>query len=287
MLPVYAAAYGWSGAMLHHAVELGERLDDIAPPSFFQAYTDPQKLALFAVGGYLYRKGLVPQMREGQTLPLGREAAHERQLGPHAPKAIHRGVGLAPETPLLVPLETRLSESESAAPAGGTRRLALPAQAGATPFRFSPKERLFAVDNGALNLATGALDRVALSHLRLRGPVPGAVVLLPLDGRPIAESSKLLLVAVSSVKNRGGSCRATTHLEDKANIYVCEKGRRPTLMRAMRLKVEIAGLSGEPKVQALDGGGVPSGPVPSTYSKEDRSLSFDFPAGTIWCLVTR
>ena len=81
------------------------------------------------------------------------------------------------------------------------------------------------------------------------GDVPATVWASSLDGRPLADSSRILLTHLTDVQNTG------TTYEDDTMCVLTAWGALPHLMRNGRAKVALALASGEFDVFALDGDG--------------------------------
>jgi hypothetical protein len=108
-----------------------------------------------------------------------------------------------------------------------------------------------------------------------------SLVLSSMDGKPIAQSGKLLLTAGSRVTN--------TNLKwNEAHTRTANQGESPTLIEPVTGVVSLCGLQGATGVSAvaLDGTGHATGePVVAKKSGDAWSLPVGDPA-TTWYLIT-
>lgn len=113
------------------------------------------------------------------------------------------------------------------------------------PYRSDTGELVWDLERGVVTIDTpfvqaaiGFLGRrtIRLSQMTLRSVTDFAAVgLVSLDGRPIAQSEKLLLTAVSRVKNTDMILK-----RDVVGFYVLEDwGKAPILVQDVRARIEL------------------------------------------------
>jgi hypothetical protein len=100
------------------------------------------------------------------------------------------------------------------------------------------------------------------------------ISLVALDGKPVADSSRLLLTAVARVENKGQKWN-----EERTGVY--DWGEGPTLAEPVPLTLELPGNGW--RATALEGTGRPRQSVPMDGS----TLTTDPSHGTLWYLLSR
>ena len=111
-----------------------------------------------------------------------------------------------------------------------------------------------------------------------------AVLLVPLDDQPIAESDRLLLVAADSESNT--DLRWAAGENDADRKTVTDWGTGPSAIRPLSARVNLRGLGTRPlTVQPLSAAGVPIGQPVRYDDVGDVRISLD--QTTVWYLLTR
>ena len=106
-----------------------------------------------------------------------------------------------------------------------------------------------------------------------------SIALAALDGKPIAESDKVLLVAVGRVENTNMGWN-----EDRTSVSN-RWGTEPTVAEGIPATIKLK--SGSWRVQSLDGSGAPKGDLPCQRSDEGETVfSIGAQYKTLWYLIT-
>jgi hypothetical protein len=258
LLAAYGAFHDWDG-VYWYSFEHSEAAQWIPKyPGHFDSRQDPVKMSQLALGALIFLRGDVAtakrivrrdytaaQVRESLRLPA---AAHAPYFTP----------GFPPELPLVH--STRIGSLDARRPTRSWPRVR-------TPYESDTRELRWELDNGqglvtintprAQGLA-GHLTkgRPRLADVILESKTPfGAVLVASLDGKPIAESSRLLVTAGARTHNAGMKWN-----DDRTSLL--ETGGPPMLIEVLEGDLQIR-LKGSPKraeVLPLDGAGRALGP---------------------------
>ena len=292
MLAAMAGFQGWD-ALYHYT--WGHRLDDLEADrvtEFFNAAGHPAKQGLLPAAAVMFRLGLVAPGRQEIALPVNDtqlfdlatrldggmwgswRVLWDRQAGLHGGLALRHRVGL------------RITGDQPAAglPGAAPAPLQSPYESDTGEWTWDTATGVFILRAPAARVWCGALGgqtrTAADTQLRvdaLDGPTPHAtVVLVALDGRPVATSDRLLLTALRRAENEGMGFNA-----DRTTVGD-QWGRGPARVLGLR-----ATLSLPPgtwwTVETLDAAG-----QRARSEKTARNELAISPADqTIWWLLTR
>jgi len=208
MLAAFAALQGWDGIFQFCYGEQPQDWSEAAIQGYFRMACDPAKLALFPVAANLFRRGDVRPAPAELTLlvPQHRLAELVREYG-GSTSGMWEQVGVTPEEALRRRLAVEFSEREE---------LGLQAQEelvwrGAPEVRWSAAEDgggAFLVDTPKTKVVLGPVAGQTLELGKVRFEVGqtgtgwAALALTSMDGQPISESGRMLLVVMSKVENQ-------------------------------------------------------------------------------------
>ena len=96
------------------------------------------------------------------------------------------------------------------------------------------------------------------------------------DGKPLARSGRLLLVAAGAVENTGMGWNA-----DHTSVGT-QWGRAPTVCEGIAAKVVLTTAAKAARIQALDGNGARAGEVPATLAAGKLSFEIGPQFKTLW-----
>jgi hypothetical protein len=285
ILAGYAAFQDWDGLFAYTFAH--DDLLALKPymKGHFDHAKDPVKVPQLAAGALLFLRGDVRSALETAERTYTREQVFESLRLPGAERPL-----FTPGMPRSLPLRKRVRVRSFDGPATG-------------PFEADPGEAPVRSDTGELAWRSGAkrtglvtvdaacsqalVGFVAAGKGRTRhldgsalAPEFCAVTLGSLDGKPVAESERLLLTAGARVANAGMAWDAKrTTLE--------AWGTAPSEIEPVTGPLRLPGLAGAKAVelQPLDGAGRPMGaPVPAARDGDAWSLTLGKPA-TTWGVV--
>ena len=107
-----------------------------------------------------------------------------------------------------------------------------------------------------------------------------SIAIAALDGKPIAESDRVLLVAVGRVEN--------TNMEwNEERTSVSNRwGKEPTVAEGIPATITFT-KSGKIEIQPLDGTGMPKGDVQCEKSDEGTAFTIGAQYETLWYLIRK
>ncbi len=154
--------------------------------------------------------------------------------------------------------------------------------------KVNPQIALYTVNAPAVRAVVGYLGgrSVTLGDVKIEMPTTetnwASIAIAALDGKPISESDKILLVAVGRVENTNmGWNENRTSVSNKW-------GTEPTVAEGIPATITIHNVpSSESTVQLLDGTGMPKGDVPCHESDGETVFTIGAQYKTLWYLITR
>lgn len=313
MLASFAAAQDWDGVFMF-AYSHAAAWETDAPRSFFDIQANPVKMVQMAAGALLFRREDIPApstavvtyippeqlftlaARHGpwsdslMKAPEVDSPPHVRFFARHTvrfdldwkrcglqPAADSPGsfiIGGEGETIDLVPEK---SEGPLWRSAGNVLAW----------FADGPKTGIFAAAGGrsaaVVGFAGGKPQAVGPAKVALESPRFAALTLSALDGRPLGESSRILITACARTENAGQEWNA-----DRTSV-ADRWGRGPTLIEPVRatLTLKREGGAGAAKLLALGGDGKPMKELP-VEAVADGALKIVLPGdpATLWYVLT-
>jgi hypothetical protein len=296
MIASFAAVQDWDGVFQFDWG--GTNWSDGKINGYFSLQQHPAKLAFLPAAALMFRRGDVAPAKGAMRLNI--PASHVEKLTAEntSMTAAWRKAGAEP-TELLSrrasvsfqvdrDLRARSSpESKSVAPAESRPAESRPEVAihlAETPLQVSRTGRagsqlawdtdapLYTVDAPAAKAIVGrCAGKTTLGGAEFAvKPNPRNFAVLALnaaDGKPLAQSRRLLLVAAGNVENTGMSWN------DDHTTVSNKWGSAPTVCEGIAAKVTLATKLKSPKVFALDGSGARGGEVPASVA--DGRLSFE------------
>jgi len=284
MLASFAAFQDWDGIYQFCYRSRGIVEEEHRLTGYFELWSHPGKLVFVPIAALMYRMGAVAPGRDAivVTVPTGDAA---RQV------ALHPPYGLDFDLPRTGALRRRVG-LELSAEAGAAEPPELETS-GATHASDTGEIVWDASDEGAaVYTVNAAAVRVAVGYITGRTITLGdvsievtkaangwaAVAVGALDGKPIGESTRVLVVAVGRVEN------SDMGWDDNRRTVSNHWGRAPVVAEGIEATLRVPGRG---KVLALDGTGTPKGDVPS--EEENGGLTFKLGPQhqTLWYGVTR
>ncbi|MFZ4765323.1 MAG: carbohydrate binding domain-containing protein [Roseimicrobium sp.] len=284
--PLFAAMgclQDWS-ALNHFAFQHGSAFGSDKITSFFNSDGHPAKQAFMPLAALVFRQGLIKPHHSASQLALDRTAieAYTAQKAGDLWGSWRELWSQAQQNGALAWQQKtgyRLSEGR----AGGITLTTAPAP---TAVQWDTKTPSLAVASTGAALASGKLGSTPQEAVKL-GPItlyPSArsapqhntYMLAALDGKPIEESRKLWLCALSRAENPGMGWDATRR--SVSNQW----GRGPALVLGVKAKISLPGTATW-KVEALD----PTGAPKSIVAEKAQSFAIAPEQQTVWWLLTR
>lgn len=258
LLAAYGAFHDWD-AVYWYSFEHSDPSQWIPKyPGHFDSRQHPVKMTQLALGALIFLRGDVNTAK--RTIPRDYSAAQVREsLRLPAQHAPYFTPGFPAELPLVH--STRIGSLNAAKPTrswpGGVR----------APFVNDTRELTWELDNGqglvAINTPraqglAGHLQRgrPRLADVTLQSKTPfGAVIVASLDGKPIAESSRLLVTAGARTRNAGMEWNSD-------HTSLTATGGPPMLIEVVEgdLQIRLKGTPKRTEVLPLDGAGRALGP---------------------------
>lgn len=283
ILASYAAFQDWDG--LYQFDYGGDNWDRRRITGFFSMNGHPGKLAFLPIAAVMFRMNGVSAGTHTVLLnmPPKDVVSHLSLNGTNA-GASWRGAGAPSALAMMYPVAVQFKDDG----------LALSDKIDESSVKWMSSTEQIVWDNAdqkvALYTVNSPAVRAAIGYLGGRGVTLGdisiempetetnwaSIAMATLDGKPISESGKILLVATGRVENTNMGWNETrTSVSDKWGI-------EPTVAEGIPATITFA----EPKklrIQALDGTGMPKGDVP--YEKGKFTIGSKYE--TLWYLITR
>lgn len=273
MLATWGGLQSWSGLFQFC---YGSHPDDWsrdAIDSYFAMSGDPASLVMFPVAANLFRRGDVPSAASALTLSMPADLVPEliRKYG-NSMGGVWEEVGVSAEMALANRLAVEVPDGGVLSLEGRPRE-----SAPETGVRWSVEDDtgVFTVDTERTKVALGAIagQTVELGGVSLEvGETSNGhahIALTSMDGRPIAESERMLLVAVNRVENQQMGWN-----EERTTVGG-EWGHGPTIAEAVPLTLRIAGRD-DLRIWPLDGEGNRRAPADGlTVGADQRTLWYE------------
>lgn len=278
--PLYFAAYGalqGSDALVHFALDGATW--SVKPNFFMQPWTlmAPSQMAQFPAAALLYRRGLV---RPGEVLarmdlntsdllnlkgtPLPQDANFDELRLKDVPAGteVKPGQRIDPLIHYAGRVEVNFTSTPGKVTLGDLRplidRTAKVVRSSTQELRLDYDQGLLTINAPAAQGASGnlkAAGEISLADLSLRSELDnGHVLLVSLDGKPIATSKRMLLQVMSEERPTG----FTTEDAGKGLNKITEIGRDPWQVKALQGTVDFK-TAGLLRLQPLDFNGYPKG----------------------------
>ncbi len=278
LLAVIGAFQDWDGLM-HFAYSHGRGWDD-GVPSGFDLNGDWTKWVNFGQTAWLFRSGAITTPETVIPVPAAR-ALRERATRERRNGAIAAFLTSASGYQPLNALRHRIALTESADPLPAELRQPAesPITAATGQFAYNPSARLFILDapQAAAIIGYTGHDPVAAGPMRLtlKDSARGffTAILTPADGKPLAESKRLLLTLPGeSLRAQPGTNPAepqklipypnttdwyTVQPEPGTNRPSGNRsgGAKPTFMERIECELTLRITAGTPRIYPLDGAG--------------------------------
>ena len=318
MVASFAAAQDWDGVFLFAYSHSGNWTEDF-PRGFFDIMHNPVKMTQMIAGALIFRRQDVPPLPmrlvtsippdllyrlAGRVGPWNREILAAKELAVAPTLRFMARYSILPylieetrttPTAAFAPADPRTPDKLTAVPT--TFRPGPAAAKGPVAWKSSGGILSWSADGqhtgrytaagersvAMVGFAAGQPQKVGPVEISLQSPALAALTLSSLDGRPLAESSRILITACGRTENTGQAWNA-------ARTSVTDQwGRGPTLIEPVRAAITLnrtAAPATAAKLIALDGSGRPA--AESAAPVADRtSLRFtlgDGPA-TLWYVL--
>lgn len=263
----FAARQDWDGLFPFAIGDVSTKDATGAIASFFDQQHNPAKWGLSRFATLVFREGLIPAATASAELRVGTppwaEAYHEDTLWDR----------LMPAGPIHF-LDTRLSVSDRFLPVGERDRIEREGVPAAGPVRIAtgPSGKLFLIATPRAAAVVGFIGgtRQAAGSLEVDCPAFGrnfaSVTAVALDGRPLPESTRILVTLVARVANQGMVWNAERTTVGR------HWGHGPTIAERVPATLSLA-CSGPRQVFALAPDGTRAKPVPAVYQKGRLTFS--------------
>jgi hypothetical protein len=272
MLASYAALQDWDG--LFQFDWGGTSADSRRITGYFSLQQHPAKLAFLPAAALMFRRGDVPAARATARLNIPAAQAEELTADHISMSEAWRRGGVAARDLLTHRLELRFTP-------GGKLEAEVSPDA-KPPVAWEAGAGLYTVDAPAAKAVVGRCPGKTTQLEGARFEVqPNArsfavLTLSAVDGRPLANSGRLLLVAAGNVENTGMGWNA-----DHTSVGT-QWGRAPTICEGIGAKVSLATAAKAARVYALDGAGARAGEVPATLAAGQISFDIGPRFKTLW-----
>ncbi|MBL9178293.1 MAG: beta-galactosidase [Verrucomicrobiaceae bacterium] len=272
MIASFAAAQDWDG--LFQFDWGGTGWDEGKISGYFSLQQHPGKLAFLPAAALMLRRGDVAPARGTARLDLpGDEAEKLTADGVTLSEAWQRA-GVTQQDCLTHQLAVRFTEN-------GTLKADKPATGG-SQLAWDAKAALYTVDAPAakavVGRCTGKTTKLDGAEFAVKSNSRdfAALTLNAADGKPLAQSRRLLLTAVGNVENTGMGWN-TDHTS------VGHKwGSAPTICEGITATITLATQAKTAKVFALDGTGARAGEVPARLAEGRLSFAIGPKDKTLW-----
>jgi hypothetical protein len=274
MYATIAAAQDWDAIYAYTYLDFSAEWQADHLLGFFDLAGNPAALSFLPVAALTFRKGLVVPATPAARLALPTRLEEPPRVGEGALAKLWTAAGLPPALLSSRRLEI-VPNGRRPPPTGSTD--------GAGQIRWNAAAATFTVDVPALRVAAGKLAGTAFNlgdvHVAV-GELPrgdAAIALVALDGRPIADSKQMLLVAAARVENTGMQWNET-------RTGLTSWGHGPALVEYVPLTIALPW--SHARAERLD----PAGAVAAELAVEEAAgksvLHLDHEA-SLWFLLRR
>jgi hypothetical protein len=263
MIASFAAIQDWDGLFQFDWGGTDSEARQIT--SFFALQQHQAKLAFLPAAAMMFRRGDVAPAPGTARLTISPAAAEELTANDVSMQEAWKNGGLATNDILTHRLEVRFAQ-DGKAKAEITKD-------SSSPVSWDAEAGLYTVDAPAAKVVvgrcTGKTIKLDGAEFTVQGnPRDFAVLALnAADGKPVANSGRLLLTAVGGVGNSGMEWNA-----ERTSVGT-KWGTAPTLCEGIAAKVSIATAATAAKIHLLDGSGARVGEIPGIL--QDGTLSFE------------
>jgi hypothetical protein len=284
-LAAYGAFQDWDAIMWY---TFEPKIDPAWKPYVGDAFDislDPVKMPELAAGALLFLRADVEKARNTIERSYSQQQVFDSMLLPSQERPL-----FTPGLPLSLPLEHELRISSLNGPptkvfGNNTPPNPIVSDTHELSWYTSPqKTGLITVDSPRSQALIGFVKEEGKAVSNLAADVQNkfcTILLSSMDGEPIADSSKLLLVAGGPVENSGQTWNAV-------GTDITAQGGSPTLIEQVKGSITLRKIQGARSVslQAIDGSGQPLGaPVMATAKGEDWEIHIGDQV-TTWYQIT-
>jgi hypothetical protein len=240
ILSAYSSLQRWDAAIIHVYVSRPQDFDMQRLYDAFAIHNNPVILAQMPVASLLFRKGYVRRAQEWVTIPYAEKQAFSAFLECGLDiYCVLASRGVEPEIALVHGIDNQFAvtglkhEAEEFSP--GVRS---PYVSDTGELTWDRQRGLVMIDTDIVQAVIGFVGRqvIRLRYLTIRARTDfAAISLISLDGRPIPRSKKLLLAAVSRVKNQNMEMR-----RDVSGLYLLtDWGDDQILVQDVQAEVQL------------------------------------------------
>ncbi|MDR7435875.1 MAG: hypothetical protein QN189_12225 [Armatimonadota bacterium] len=277
LVAAYGAFQGWDGLFAYTYRHDRENWDRQGITGWFDIDANPIKLALLPVGALLFLRGDVSSARKTVRIVHTDEEVFER-IREFGGAPTYGASGL----PMTLSFQHRVCQAfDREKPWGGLIQTPANVYSSDTgQLTWDGEAGIVKIDTPRTQGAVGFLSRtpIHLGDVQIRSATDAAIVLTSLDGRPLAQSKRMLLTAVARQMNTGQRWR-----EDERGL--ADWGTGPVLLQPVRATITLQGTLGL-RVFALNGRGERVTEVPVTCSGTWCSFSINT-LDKVWFELTR
>lgn len=287
ILTAYGLLQDWDG-IFFYCYGAGQRgsWQETAIPPFFPLHNDPVKMPQLALSALAWLRGDVQPGQEMAALHLPHELVLDSLRGPgptdHAPYPLPWLPGR-----LALTHQTAIADFEAATPQPEAGALTFPdgrivSDTGELVWVDGAQGGHVLVDTPRYQAVVGRCGRYALTHIAVAFTTPfAAVQVASLDGLPIAESARLMLVAGARVANTG-----MRWADADRRTLGDGWGHGPARLEPVAGTLALQGMAGvqSATLQPLDPRGQAQGAA-LPFTVEAQGLSITLPGNTAWYMI--
>lgn len=272
MIASFAAIQDWDG--LFQFDWGGKDADARRIGGYFSLQQHPAKLAFLPAAALMFRHGDVAAARGTARLEIPTAEVEKVTADNVSMSDIWKKAGVTTHDMLNHRLELRFSSSPGP-------RAEVSKESGSA-VAWDMEAGLYTVDAPAakaiVGRCTGKLTKLdgAEFDVKTNPRNFAAITLNALDGEPLAQSTRLLLVAAGNVENKGMGWNA-----DHTSVGT-KWGSAPTVCEGIDAKVTLNTAAKRMKVVALDGNGAPTDDVPAQLTAGQISFEIGPRFRTLW-----
>jgi hypothetical protein len=272
MIASFAAIQDWDG--LFQFDWGGTSPDARRITGYFALQQHPAKLAFLPAAALIFRRGDVAAARGTARLAIPANQAEALTADNVSMREAWRQAGVTSRDLLTHRMELRFT--------AGDKLAAEVSPEASSPVSWNVEAGLYTVDAPAAQAVvgncTGKTTKLAGTEFEVKPNARQFAVLTlsAMDGKPLANSGRLLLVAAGNVENTGMGWNA-----DHTSVGT-RWGSAPTVCEGIAAKVVLTTSAKTARVQALDGSGARAGEVPVTLAAGKLSFEIGPQFKTLW-----
>ena len=273
MIASYAAVQDWDGIF---QFDWGGTDNDVRRISgYFSLQQHPGKLALLPAAALMFRRGDVEALPSTAVLKIPEPEVAELTADNVSMQDAWKKAGVAAKDLMTHRLKVQFVSDIKKLGAEVLKE-------SPSPIAWDTGQGIYSVDAPAAKAVIGGCTGKTTTLCDVQFDVKAnprnfaVLTLNAVDGRPVAQSGRLLLTAVGNVENTGMGWNA-----DHTSVGA-QWGHAPTICEGIGAKVAIATSAKAVKVYVLGGGGARAGEVPASVGGGKVSFEIGPKYKTVW-----